>query len=164
MLSLINLMLEKVIILFGRASSFLIIFLILLVSTSVMLRYIFSVGFTWLQDLYIWTHALFILLGISFALFKDSHVRIDIIYRNLNLKKKKIVNFLGSIIFGLPLCYILILKGYEYFFRSLVLGENSKETGGLPNIYILKFFIFFLGILLFLSFINNIIKFFQKND
>ena len=78
-------------------------------------------------------------------------------------KKKKIVNFFGAILFGLPLCYLIIFKGYEYFFRSFIIGENSKETGGLPNIFILKFLIFFMGILLLFELINKIYNF-LKDD
>ena len=68
----------------GKVSSYLIILLIALVSISVFLRYLFSVGFVWLQDLYIWVHCLFILLGIGYTLKKDEHVRIDILYRGLS--------------------------------------------------------------------------------
>ena len=104
----------------------------------------------------------FILLGIGYTLSKDGHVRIDIIYRNLSKKSKNLINFLGAIIFGFPLCYLIIFKGYQYFFRSFLLDENSKETGGLPNVYILKFFVFFMGILLFCELLNKVLKFFKK--
>jgi TRAP-type mannitol/chloroaromatic compound transport system permease small subunit len=150
--------------LLGKLSSFLLFSLVLLVSFSVILRYIFSIGFTWLQDLYIWIHACSILLGIAYTLNKDNHVRIDIVFRNLTLGKRKKINLFGSIFFGLPFSLLLISKGYEYYHRSFLLGENSKETGGLPNIFILKFFIFFMGILLFFELINKILKFISKND
>ena len=163
MINLLIKRLEKITNFLGKLSSFLIILLIALVSFSVILRYLFAIGFTWLQDLYIWIHACFILLGIGFTLNKDQHVRIDIIYRNLKTQKKRLVNFLGSIFFGLPLCYLIIIKGYDFFLRSYQISENSKETGGLPNVFILKFFIFFMGILLLCELINRILKFF-KND
>ena len=147
---------------FGNISSILILILIALVSLSVVLRYIFSIGFTWLQDLYIWTHACFILFGIAYNLNKDGHVRIDILYRNFNEIKKSKVNLIGSIIFGLPFCFFLITKGYDYFLRSFLISEDSKETGGLQNIYILKFFIFFMGILLSIELIHRIFDFFKK--
>ena len=76
---LIGLFSEKV----GFISSFLILFLIILIAVSVILRYVFSVGFIWLQDLYIWIHASFILLGIAFTVKSDGHVRIDLFYRTL---------------------------------------------------------------------------------
>ena len=147
---------------FGKISSLFILILIALVSLSVILRYIFSIGFTWLQDLYIWTHACFILFGIAYTLNKDGHVRIDILYRNFNEIKKRRVNLIGSILFGLPFCFFLITKGYDYFLRSFLISEDSKETGGLQNIYILKFFIFFMGILLSIELIYRIFDFFKK--
>ena len=145
-------------------SSFFILILIFLVSLSVILRYIFSIGFIWHQDLYIWTHAIFILLGISYTLKKDGHVRIDLFYKDFNKKQKKIVNLIGVIIFGIPLTYLLLTNGLDYFTRSYNLNESSKESGGLPYIYILKFFIFFLGVLLFLEILRQISTFFEKND
>ena len=143
-------------------ASIFILILITLVSLSVILRYIFSIGFTWLQDLYIWTHACFILFGIAYTLNKDGHVRIDILYRNFNEIKKSKVNLIGSIIFGLPFCFFLIIKGYDYFLRSFLISEDSKETGGLANIYILKFFIFFMGILLSIELIQKIFDYFKR--
>ena len=148
----------------GLISSFFILILIFLVSLSVILRYIFSIGFIWHQDLYIWTHAIFILLGISYTLKKDGHVRIDLFYKDFNKKQKKIINFIGVIIFAIPLTYLLLTNGLDYFIRSYNLNESSKESGGLPYIYILKFFIFFLGVLLFLEILRQISTFFEKND
>ena len=147
---------------FGKMSSVLILILIALVSLSVILRYIFSIGFTWLQDLYIWTHACFILFGIAYTLNKDGHVRIDILYRSFNEIRKKKINLIGSIIFGLPFCFFVITKGYDYFLRSFLISEDSKETGGLANIYILKFFIFFMGILLSIELIQKIFDYFKR--
>ena len=76
----------------GKFSCFLILVLITLVSVSVILRYVFSIGFIWLQDLYIWVHAIFILLGLAYTLNADEHVRIDLLYRSFkeNIKKKSI--------------------------------------------------------------------------
>ena len=157
-----NIKLKKINLFFGNIASIFILILIALVSLSVVLRYIFSIGFTWLQDLYIWTHACFILFGIAYTLNKDGHVRIDIIYRNFNEIKKSKVNLIGSIIFGLPFCFFLITKGYDYFLRSFLISEDSKETGGLQNIYILKFFIFFMGIILAMELIAKIFDFLKK--
>ena len=140
----------------GKLASYFFLILILLVTISVLLRYLFSIGFTWLQDLYIWIHAIVILLGISFTLREDGHVRIDLIYRSLSNTKKKIINRIGAISFGLPFSYFVFYKGFQYFYRSYQLGESSKETGGLPAIYILKFFICFLGISLFLELLRLI--------
>ena len=160
LIKILNIFSEKI----GRISSLLVLFLILLVSVSVILRYVFSIGFIWIQDLYIWIHAIFILLGISYTLKMDNHVRIDLLYRNFNKKKRNLINLIGLIIFAIPLTYILLVNGLDYFTRSYNLNEGSKESGGLPNIYILKFFIFFLGILLLLEICRQILSFFYRDD
>mgnify|MGYP000536545503 FL=1 len=145
----------------GKISGLLIFVLIFLIFTSVILRYFFSIGFTWLQDLYIWTHAIIILLGISYTLKQNEHVRIDLIYRNASVKYKKIINLFGLIFFGLPFCYIILNNGLSYFLRSYLLNETSKEIGGLSNLFILKFFIFFMGITVFFQVLNLIFKIFK---
>ena len=145
----------------GKISGLLIFVLIFLIFTSVILRYFFSIGFTWLQDLYIWTHAIIILLGISYTLKQNEHVRIDLIYRNASVKYKKIINLFGLIFFGLPFCYIILNNGLSYFLRSYLLNETSKEIGGLSNLFILKFFIFFMGVTVFFQVLNLIFKIFK---
>mgnify|MGYP001356503170 CR=1 FL=1 len=149
---------DKFIDLTGSFSSYFVPILILIIFVSVLLRYLFSVGFTWLQDLYIWIHATIILCGAAYTLKSDGHVRIDIIYRNSSILYKNIVNFIGLTLFSLPFCYLLVNKGFEYFYRSFLLNESSKETGGLPYIYILKFFIFFMGMTLFIQILNLLFK------
>ena len=156
--------LDKINVYSGRLASFLVLSLILLVSISVSLRYLFSIGFTWLQDLYIWVHACAVLLAVGYTLRNDSHVRIDLIYRKLSKNSQRKVDFFGSIIFGLPVCYIIIVHGYDYFLRSFLIDEGSKESGGLPNLYILKFFIFFMGILVLLEILNKIFSFLKRDD
>ncbi len=149
---------------FGILSSFLIPLLILIISISVIMRYFFSLGFTWLQDLYIWTHSSIILLGIAYTLKYDGHVRIDLLYRNASRNYKKVINLMGSLLFSVPFCLLLITKGYPFFERSFLLNESSKETGGLPAIYIVKFLILVLGISLFIQVINGILKILLKKN
>ena len=121
LIKILNIFSEKI----GRISSLLVLFLILLVSVSVILRYIFSIGFIWIQDLYIWIHAIFILLGISYTLKMDNHVRIDLLYRNFNKKKRNLINLIGLVIFAIPLTYLLLVNGLDYFTRSYNLNEGS---------------------------------------
>ncbi len=158
----INQILDYVINFLGLMGGLLIPLLIIIISITVILRYFFSIGFIWMQDLYIWLHASIILLGTAYTLKEDGHVRIDLFYRNAPKKFKTTVNFFGYIFFCLPLCYVLISKGFPYFYRSFIQNEGSRESGGLPGIYILKFLIFLLGVLLLLQTINFLTKKLRK--
>ena len=147
----------------GRYGSVLIIGLILLVSTSVILRYVFLLVLFGYK-ICIYGFMLSYSIGYSFTLNANEHVRIDLLYRSVSENFKKKVNLLGALIFGLPLSFILVFYGFDYFYRSYQLGESSKESGGLPYIFILKFFIFVLGILLFFELLRQILNFIKKND
>ena len=103
------------------------------------------------------------LIRISYTLKMDNHVRIDLLYRNFN--KKKEFNKLNWFNYFCNSSNLYIIgKWIRLFTRSFNLNEGSKESGGLPNIYILKFFICFLGILLLLEICRQILSFFNKDD
>lgn len=154
---------EQLLISSGKISIILSLILIILVSMSVIMRYLFSIGFTWLQDLYIWIHASVILMGIAYTSHKNGHVRIDLFYKIMSQKLKDLINTFGTLFFTIPLSIFICSKGYSYFLRSFLQNESSKETGGLPAIYILKFIIFLMGILLLLECVLQLyIKFFNK--
>ncbi len=164
-LSLISFFTNKLVNYTGRVSAFLLFPLIIIIFISVLLRYIFSIGFTWLQDLYVWIHASIILLSIAYTSKLDGHVRIDLLYRGMSKKLKYIVNLMGLILFSLPVSYLIMTKSYPYFLRSLIQNESSKETGGLPYIYVLKFLILLMGITMFVYSINEVLKYLErKND
>src|SRR3546814_6925328 len=52
----------------GRIVSWLTLGVVLVCFAVVVLRYAFSVGFVWMQDLYVWLHAAAFTIGASYAL------------------------------------------------------------------------------------------------
>ena len=72
------------------------------------------------------------------------HVRVDIFYSKLSLKKKCIVNILGSLIFLMPVCYITFYYSYSYVINSWSQFEGSLEERGLHAVFIMKTFIWIL--------------------
>ena len=90
----------------------------------------------------------------------------------IELKKSNKIWAIGSIHSNLKSFISIkkyILENFEIndkliFLGNVIgLGENSKETGGLPNIFILKFFIFFLGVILILEILRFLIKTLKKD-
>ena len=90
----------------GKLFSWLLLFMVLLTCLIVVLRYLFNVGFIWMQELVRFFYAAVFLMCAAYTLAEDAHVRVDIFYSKLSLKKKCIVNILGSLIFLMPVCYI----------------------------------------------------------
>ena len=112
----------------GIAVAWLTVLMVINVFVVVVLRYVFSIGFVWLQELYVWSHAAVFLLGAGYTLLHEGHVRIDVIYRKSSVSYKSIVNILGIIIFAIPLLYLIFEKSWPLISRSWENLERSAEA------------------------------------
>ena len=91
----------------GRAVSWLVVLMVINVFCVVVLRYIFSVGWIWMQETYVWMHGTVFMLGAGYTLLHDGHVRIDLFYREASARYKAAVNLVGSLFLALPLIWCL---------------------------------------------------------
>ncbi len=132
--------------------------MVLIVFSVVVLRYGFSIGFIWMQEIYVWLHSFIFMLGSGFTYLANEHVRIDVFYRDASEKYKAIVDLLGNIIFLLPFLYIIWKFSYPFVYRSFLMSEVSREAGGMPALYVLKSAILWFCIVLFIQIISNVIK------
>ncbi len=122
----------------GRGVSWLTVLMVFDVFVVVVLRYIFNIGWIWMQETYVWMHGMVFTLGAGYTLLHDGHVRIDIIYRTASKKYKAAINLLGSLFFGLPVLWLLYSRSLPYVIRSWKGMESSAEAGGLPYLFLLK--------------------------
>jgi TRAP-type mannitol/chloroaromatic compound transport system permease small subunit len=132
----------------GRVMGWLTVLMVLNVFLVVVMRYVFSAGYVWMQELYVWTHAGIFLAGAGYTLLHDGHVRIDLIYRDASPRYKAWVNIFGSVFLAAPLLYMLFVKSWPIVQRSWAIAESSGEAGGLPALYILKSMILVFCILM----------------
>lgn len=107
----------------------------------VLLRYGFHHGSTAMQELLLYLHGCVFLLGASYTLQCDEHVRVDIIYRHFSQRQKAWVDIAGTIFFLIPFCIFLIYFSWHFFHSAWLMKEGSSEPGGLPWVYWLKGFI-----------------------
>lgn len=158
LLSQIN---EKV----GQATSWLTTTLMLLICFNVAMRYLFNNSEAWRTELEWHLFALIFLLGAGYALKHDKHVRVDLFYANFTEQQKAIVNFIGTLLFLLPWCAIIIYASYNYAHNSWLMNEGSPDNG-LPARYLIKFAITLGFSLLFLQaiavLINSFLIIFNK--
>ena len=122
----------------GRLMGWLTILMVINVFVVVVLRYAFSLGWVWMQELYIWVHATVFMLGAGYTLLHDGHVRIDLIYRTASPRYKAIVDIIGSVFLAGPLIYLIFTRSWPLVLRSIENMERSAEAGGLPAVYLLK--------------------------
>ena len=94
-------------------------------------RYAFSLSSNaWLEIQWYMFGAL-VMLGASYTLKKNEHVRVDIVYSNINTRKQIGVDIFGTILFLLPATLILAYLSWPVFYNSWAEGEISGNAGGL---------------------------------
>ena len=108
------------------------LFMVLVTFLVVVLRYVFDLGFIWLQETVTWMHAAVFMLGAAYTLLGDGHVRVDVFYREFGPRRKAIVDTAGVLIFLLPLCIFMIWSAWDFVAASWTIKEASRESGGLP--------------------------------
>lgn len=126
----------------GRCTAWLVLGVVLLCFTVVVARYGFNWGDIRLQEGYVWMHAVVFLVGAGYTLRENDHVRVDLIYANLSVRKKAWINLLGTAFFLLPWLGVLAYFGWSFIASSWKILEPSVEPGGLPGYFLLKSVIF----------------------
>ena len=122
----------------GRAVSWLTLLMVLLTVVIVVLRYFFGSGSIALQESITYLHGLVFMLGIAYTLKRGGHVRVDIFYRSFTPQRKALVDFIGGILFLLPICLLIFTFSWDYVLASWAIGEASEERSGIAGIYLLK--------------------------
>ena len=126
----------------------------------VILRYGFEVSATPIRDAVVYFHGILILLGISFTLQADQHVRVDLLYSRMSDERKRVVNLIGCLAFLIPLCIVILLVSIPYVSASWRILERSAEVDGLPGIFLFKTLLPVSAGLLLIQAMNEVLKFF----
>lgn len=129
---------DKFIAQIGKAVSWLNVVLIGLICVDVLFRYFFSFSKNWILELEWHLFAIIFLLGSAYALQAEKHVRVDVFYQRFSKKTQTIINLVGTLIFLLPWCYLVITTSYKFFNNSWYIREGSPQPGGLPARYVIK--------------------------
>jgi TRAP-type mannitol/chloroaromatic compound transport system permease small subunit len=142
----------------GKFISLMIPAMTILMIVIIVARYFFGIGLTGLQELVMYIHALVFLGCAGYVHYKDEHVRVDIFYRESSIKYKKKVNFIFSLLFLIPLCFVIGYFSIELINMAWKIKEVSTEAGGLGYVYLQKTLIILFPITLLLTIISQFIK------
>lgn len=77
--------------------------------------------------------SLVFLLGAAYTLKYDDHVRVDVLYGRLSRKGKAWINLLGTALFLLPFCGVVLWMSIPFVANSWAVLEASPDPGGLPR-------------------------------
>lgn len=122
----------------GRIVSWLVICLVFVTCAVAVLRYGFSAGWVWLQELYIWAHAIIFLTAAGYTLLHEGHVRIDVFYGPASRRTKAWIDLFGTLFFLFPTLGLIGWVVFPYVRLSWERLELSQEAGGLPGLFLLK--------------------------
>lgn len=122
----------------GRSISWLSLVMVLVVFCIVVLRYLFDASWVMMQESVIYLHSLIFMLGASYTLKHDGHVRVDIVYQRCSAKAKAWIDLLGSLFLLIPVALFILWGSWEYVADSWEILESSRNSGGLPLVYLLK--------------------------
>ena len=142
----------------GEWATWLSLGMVLVTFTVVVLRYAFDIGSIALQESVTYMHAVLFMLGIAYTLERNGHVRVDIFYERLSRRGRARVDLIGTLLLLIPVCILIIWLGWAYVAESWRVQEASRETGGLPAVYLLKSLILIMPILLLAQGLSNAVR------
>ncbi|MBV8030790.1 MAG: TRAP transporter small permease subunit [Betaproteobacteria bacterium] len=120
-------------------------------------RYAFSISSNAWLEIQWYMFGAVVMLGASYTLKKNEHVRVDIVYSNLDTRKQILIDILGGILFMLPAAVILAYLSWPIFYNSWTEGEISSNAGGLVR-WPIKIFLPLGFALLTLQGVSELIK------
>ena len=150
--------LEKTINSLGKFISLMIPVMTILMIVIIVARYFFGIGLTGVQELVMYIHALIFLGCAGYVHFKDEHVRVDIFYRDSSNTYKKNINFLLSLFFLIPVCFVVGFYSYELVEMSWKIKETSTEAGGLNFVYLQKSLVILFPATLLATFLYQLLN------
>lgn len=122
----------------GRIASWIVLPMVLLQVTIVLMRYVFGIGSIMLQESIMYMHAVLFMILAGYTLLHNGHVRIDIFYREASPRGKALVDFIGALVFLVPVCILIVWVSWPYVSVSWSVFEGSRETSGIPGVFLLK--------------------------
>lgn len=132
----------------GRTVSWLALALVLMQFTVVVLRYIFSTGSIFMQESLVYLHSALFMLGAAYTLLNEGHVRVDVFYRTASQRKKDLIDVFGTLVFLVPVCVAILVMSSPYVEQAWAVLEGSKETSGIPLVFVLKSLILVFALLM----------------
>ncbi|MEM9374697.1 MAG: TRAP transporter small permease subunit [Pseudomonadota bacterium] len=114
-------------------------FLIILIQLcAVLLRYVFGLSFSWLNDSVIFTFAMIFMLGAAATLRDDGHVRVDILRNRFGPVTRSSIELVGAMAFIFPISILILYSGSGLIARTWIGLEPFNESDGLPIQFLFK--------------------------
>ena len=111
---------------------------ILIILVNVILRYAFGEGRVELEEMQWHLYAVGFLVGLSYCVQSDTHVRVDVFHVRFRLTVKAWIELIGLLVFLVPFIWLVIQYSLPFIATSYGQNEASGSPGGLPYRWAIK--------------------------
>src|ERR1700690_1959914 len=139
---------DRVIAAIGRGATWCCLYVVLAEFAVVVMRYALGLGSIRLQESVLYAHAALFMLAAAWTLQVGGHVRVDVFYAQASPRRRAVVDLIGAFVFLFPFALAVAALSLPYVERSWAILESSRETSGLPLVYVLKTLIPLFALLL----------------
>lgn len=98
---------------------------------NAMIRYAFDNSSNAWLELQWYLFGATVMLGSSYVLKLNEHVRVDVIYGRLSGTRRAWIDLLGMIVFLMPGAILMVWMSTPWFLEAFTHGEMSSNAGGL---------------------------------
>lgn len=132
--------------------------IILIQLTAVILRYVFGLSFSWLNDSVVFSFAMIFMLGAAGTLRDDGHVRVDILRGRFGARTRAVIEMVGAMALIVPIGVLILYAGAGMVGRSWAGLETFNESDGLPVKYLFKTLVPLFAVLMIAQAVSEAVK------
>ncbi len=115
----------------GKFCDYLILLVCVISAGNAIMRYAFNYSTNGFLEIQWYLFATIVLLGASYTLKRNEHVRVDVVYGIISERKRLWIDAVGMVIFLLPVTIFMIFLSVPFFWRAFQSNEISMNAGGL---------------------------------
>lgn len=125
-------------------------------------RYVFSYEQAFMADLVrLWYAGLF-LFASAYTLVEDGHVRVDVFYSAMNRRGRALVNGIGSVVLGMPMCWVILILGMQSAASAInapiLAYEQGQQGSGMSTKYMMAGYLAVFAVLMLVQFCGYVLK------
>jgi TRAP-type mannitol/chloroaromatic compound transport system permease small subunit len=140
----------------GNAVSWVWVVLVAVIVTNVTMRYAFGQGRIEFEELQWHLYSIGFLIGLSYCIQNDSHIRIDIFQERFQPRTKAWIELFGILIFLIPYTAVVLIYAPSFIEYSFRTGEISSAPGGLPYRWFIKAMMFIAYLLILIAAVSRL--------
>lgn len=115
----------------GKSAMWLLLAAVLISTVNAVVRKAFNWSSNGLLEIQWYLFAGAFLLGASYTLLHNEHVRIDVVAGKFSKRTQTWIEVIGTVLFLLPFSLMVLWTSTPWFFRSFASQEMSVNAGGL---------------------------------